>query len=60
MPTYLVIAKSKIATMIKTESDVHSAINKKLNAFRMSGFDNMNMLRAFPRKPNVPKMKDVC
>ena len=45
--------------MIKTESDVHNAINKKLNAFRMSGFDNMNMLRAFPRKPNVPKMKDV-
>ena len=55
--SYLVIAKSKIATTVNTESDVHSAISNWLNAFRMSGFDNMRMLSALPIKPKVPEKK---
>ena len=55
--SYLVIAKSKIATTVNTESDVHSAISNWLNALRMSGFDNMRMLSALPIKPKVPEKK---
>ena len=53
--SYLVIAKSKIATTVNTESDVHSAISNWLNALRMSGFDNMRMLSTLPIKPKVPE-----
>ena len=55
--SHLVIAKSKIATTVNTESDVHSAISNWLNALRMSGFDNMRMLSALPIKPKVPEKK---
>ena len=54
---YLVIAKSNIATRMKTESDEHSAINNWLNAFLISGLDKMKILRAFPIKPNTPKIE---
>ena len=54
---YLVIAKSNIATRMKTESDEHSAINNWLNAFLISGLDKMKILRAFPIKPNTPEIE---
>ena len=58
--SYLVIAKSKIATTVNTESDAHSAISNWLNALRMSGFDNMRMLSALPIKPKVPEKNTFC
>ena len=54
--TNLVIEKSNIATKMKTESDEHNATNNILNAFLMSGFDKMKILRAFPTKPKMPKI----
>ena len=57
--SYLVIAKSNIATMMKTESDEHNAINSWLNAFRISGLDKMKILRAFPTNPKIPKINVV-
>ena len=41
---------------MKTESDEHNATNNMLNAFLMSGFDKMKILRAFPTKPKMPKI----
>ena len=54
--TNLVIEKSNIATKMKTESDEHNATNNILNAFLMSGFDKMKILRAFPTKAKMPKI----